>query len=217
MALPFAATAILLASVTLNAVNPQRSKANKAPGAGTGTGGFSSRHGGGTKNRNRATQLSSPDFGGSLSGTRRAPPARSSHGQGSSRHTRTQSMNRNVPHTPASATISMNEIHSRNASSGSKGGSQRTGGASRDARRGVLSESTFDIFDIGRLANSWVFPNVVQQQPRHNPSRSLPANSYSATNRNPDARRPAFSNTSEFLGNQEPRENKDQRRAFTFM
>ena len=141
---PFAAGVILLTAVTLSTANPKRNKPSKVSGAGYGG---SSTSGAGVRqiNHNRAMSFSSLEFGGSLSSSaRRLPTSHSySHGSGTSRHTRTQSLNRNVPHT-LSATTSMGDIrHSRNPSSG--GGvarSQGTGGHQGgfgDSKRGMVT------------------------------------------------------------------------------
>jgi len=141
--LPFVAGAVLLATVALNTANPKRNKSSKV--SGTGYGG-SSASGAGVRqiNYNRAMSFSSQEFGGSLSSSARRPQTSHSfsRGHGSSGHTRTRSLNRNVPHTP-SATTSMGDIrHSRNPSSGgtarNRGTGGQQGGPFENSARGIL-------------------------------------------------------------------------------
>ncbi|KAF8427738.1 hypothetical protein EV426DRAFT_366375 [Tirmania nivea] len=117
-ALPSTTRVILLATVALNAANPKRNKSSKVPVSGHGGYGAS---GAGDKqiNHKRAMSFSSPDFGGSRSSARRSPTSHSfTSDRSSSRHTRTQSLNRNVPHTPSATTFMGDILHSRNPSSG---------------------------------------------------------------------------------------------------
>lgn len=148
-ALPFTARVILLAMVTFNAANPKRNRSSK--GLEAGYGGFgASGPGVGQINHNRALSFSSQEFSASLSSARRSPKSHS-RGHSSSRHTRTQSLNRNVPHTP-SATTSMGDImHSRNPSSGGTAQNFGTGGQhggpsgnSKRAQQKPVSRSSTD-------------------------------------------------------------------------
>ena len=127
--LPLAAAGVIvIASVTLNATQSKRSQnpkhyrsSSNLVLSSTGSGG-SGGGGANSVNYNRPMVLpSSPEFQPSLSSARASPPRQLHYtlSRNNSRHTRTHSLNRNVPRTP-SATVSIPEVlHSRNPFPGS--------------------------------------------------------------------------------------------------
>ena len=125
-----AAGLIVIASVTLN-TSHKRSQSSKHR-----------RNSGKWGEFNRAMQFPSPEFQPSLSSTRASPPQQYFYtlSRNNARHTRTHSLNRNMPHTP-SATVSMAEVlHSSKPFSGSPTAKAQPGGAPAvgSTRRGMI-------------------------------------------------------------------------------
>ena len=168
-----AAGVIVIASVTLN-TSHKRSQSSKhrrnsgnwgslsstgsggSGGSGSSGGNGGSGSGASSVNFNRAMQFPSPEFQPSLSSARASPPRQSLYtlSRNNARHTRTHSLNRNMPHTP-SATVSMAEVlHSRKPFSGSPAAKAQPGGAPAvgSTRRSMI-----------RPPKSLFFPRITEQ------------------------------------------------------